>query len=312
MRVQVILNPAAGAGRAGGLATEIRSAFAARGITAKVVPTRRAGDALRMVADLSSPEIDAVVSAGGDGTLFEVVNGLCEIPQERRPSLGVIPLGTGNAFARDLGLEPWAWQSGVNLICDGKVRAVDLARVECRDRSFHCINILGCGFVVTAGMAARRFKRLGTAAYTAGVLAAMARLTSFPMRLEVDGEPLHLDALFATISNSRYTGTDFQIAPLARLDDGLLDLTLVRAVTRRRLLRLFPRVFKGSHITRPEVITRQARCIRLLAPDRLALSPDGEFTGTTPATITCVPGALRVFAPAFATPGALQAWGASQ
>jgi diacylglycerol kinase (ATP) len=293
LNVLLILNPHAGGGRARRLEQPIRRAFADQGIAVELLLADQAGAARRFAADRGAG-VDVLACAGGDGTLFEVVNGLCELPLQQRPVLAVLPLGTGNAFARDLGLQPGAWRDGVSLACTGAPMPVDLAHASCGDDRFHYINTLGCGFAVVAGLAASRCKWLGRAAYTVGTLCALPRLQAYPLRLEMDGEPLELEATLAMVCNSRYTGTRFLVAPGARLDDGLLDLTIVRAVSRSRLLRLFPRVYDGSHVALPEVMVRRARKLHIHAPAGLALSPDGEFRGATPVTVECVPAALRV------------------
>lgn len=257
--------------------------------------TQGPGHATELAAGLAERH-DAVVCAGGDGTLFEMVNGLMELPADRRPTLGVVPLGTGNAFARDLGLLPWQWRKALQAVVGGHARCVDVGRVRTGTQEFHFINIVGAGFVTKAGLAARRFKPLGKAAYTAGVLIALWRLSAWPLRVEADGEALEDEALFVEVSNSRYTGTHYLMAPGARLDDGHLDLTLVRRVSRRRLLRLFPTIYDGTHVDQPEVRVRQARRIVITGPG-LLLSADGEFRGELPAEIECLPGALQVFAP---------------
>jgi len=148
---------------------------------------------------------------------------------------------------------------------------------------------------VDAGLAALRFKFLGTAAYTLGVLSALLTLKTRRLRIELDGELIEQDNLFVAVSNSRFTGTHFLMAPHARLDDGLLDVTLVRRLPRHRLLRLFPTIFDGSHVAFEEVTTRQVQCIRVAEPAGLPLMTDGEFRGRTPLDIHCLPGELRLF-----------------
>ena len=112
--------------------------------------------------------------------------------------------------------------------------------------------------------------------------------------LEVDGEAIEREATFLEISNSRFTA-DFLMAPEARIDDGLLDITLLGKISRRRLLRLFPTVFRGEHVRYPEVETFTARNIRITSIQPKILSPDGELLGTTPAGVTCLHRALEVF-----------------
>jgi diacylglycerol kinase (ATP) len=167
---------------------------------------------------------------------------------------------------------------------------------HCRtgNHEFHYLNILGAGFVTDVTAAASRLKILGSNAYTIGVVYTTAFLDTFNLRLEIDGEVVERPTTFVEISNSRYTA-DFLMAPEASIDDGLLDVTLLGRISRRRLLRLFPTVFRGEHIVYDEVETFRARKITLVNEHPKALSPDGELIGETPAEVNCLHRALEVF-----------------
>ena len=297
MTIHVLLNPSAGGGRAGSLRTELSAAFAAQGSPVTLHLTGEAGAATRQARDLGATGDDVVVAAGGDGTLHEVVNGLMQCPPDRRPALGLVPLGTGNAFARELGLLPGQWLEAVAIVAAGHQRPVDVGLARCGASDFHFLNILGAGFVAQAARAAQRCKWLGRGAYTVGTLGAVAAMRSHPMRVVVDGQVLEGRFLMVEVSNSRYTGTHFLMAPGARLDDGLLDVTLVRALPRRRLLQLFPSIYDGSHVGFDEVTVLQGREIRLDAGAAMPLVVDGELRGQAPVTVSCLPGALQMLAP---------------
>jgi diacylglycerol kinase (ATP) len=291
----MVFNPHAAVGRAARLLPALRAALQ-QFATLDVLETRGAGDAVERVARADLSGCDGLIAAGGDGTLFEVLNGLYAQPAGRRVPLGVVPVGTGNAFARDLGLLPGDWERGVGLIRAGRQRRVDVGRVTHAGGSYHFLNIVGAGLPVDAMRTAERLKFLGKSAYSIAALWRALRLQTYPLRLEIDGQAIEQEALFVEISNSRYTGTSFLMAPAAEFDDGLLDLTVLRRLSRRRLLRLFPTIYRGRHVRHAEVLTRRARCVRLLAPAGLQLAPDGEFCGTLPATVECLPGVLAIFA----------------
>jgi len=301
----MIFNPHASFRRAGRLLPVVRDALQ-RFAEVDVLLTRCAGDAMEQVAAADLAGYDGLLAAGGDGTLFEVLNGLYRHPPQRRPPLGLVPVGTGNAFARDLGLQAGDWEKGVALIEARRQQRVDVGRVEpecpegtgvaAGDLPFHFLNIIGAGLPVDAMRAAERIKFIGSSAYSIAALWSALRLHSYPLVIEVDGERLEQDALFVEISNTRYTGTSFLMAPAARLDDGLLDVTLVRRLSRWRLLRLFPTIYRGRHVAYPEVTTLQARSITIRAPGGLALAPDGEFRGLAPVTVNCLHRDLEIFA----------------
>jgi diacylglycerol kinase (ATP) len=291
----MVFNPHAAAGRAARLLPALRAALQ-QFATLEVLETRGAGDAVQRVAQADLAGCDGLLAAGGDGTLFEVLNGLYAQPAERRVPLGVVPIGTGNAFARDLGLRPGDWEKGVGIVRAGRQRRVDVGRVSHDGGAYHFLNIVGAGLPVDAMRTAERLKFLGKSAYSVAAMWRAMRLQTYPLRLELDGEIIEQEALFVEISNSRYTGTSFLMAPAAEFDDGLLDVTVLRRLSRRRLLRLFPTIYRGRHVDYAEVLTRRARCVRLLAPPGLPLAPDGEFRGCTPATVECLHRDLSIFA----------------
>jgi diacylglycerol kinase (ATP) len=301
----MVFNPHASFRRAGRLLPSVSAALR-RVAEVDVLLTRCAGDAMEQVAAADLAGYDGLLAAGGDGTLFEALNGLYRHPPGRRPPLGLVPVGTGNAFARDLGLLPGDWEKGIELIAARRLRRVDVGRVDPvglegsgapeRTRPFHFLNIIGAGLPVDAMRAAEHIKFIGSSAYSVAALWRALRLKTYPLVVELDGERLEQDALFVEVSNTRYTGTSFLMAPEARLDDGLLDVTLVRRLPRRRLLRLFPTIYRGGHVVYPEVTTRQARSVTILAPGGLPLAPDGEFRGHAPVTVSCLHRDLEIFA----------------
>jgi len=296
MRLLLVFNPHAGAGRAAQLLSGVRSAlesFAAL----DVLKTGGAGDATRQVAKADLSMYDGLIAAGGDGTLFEVLNGLYLHDKAQRIPLGLVPVGTGNAFSRDLGLLPGDWGKAVGLIRAGRLRQVDVGRVEMPSETWYFLNIVGAGLPVDAMNLAAQLKFLGNSAYTMAALWRVIKLKSYPLSIEIDGKTINQDSIFLEISNTRYTGTSFLMAPDAVLDDGLLDVTLLRRSSRLRLLRLFPTIYKGHHVRYAEIQTCKAQEIRITAPENLVLAPDGEIKGCTPATITCLPRDLQIFGP---------------
>jgi diacylglycerol kinase (ATP) len=297
LKLLLIFNPHAASRRAAHLLPGVREAMA-QFADVDLLQTRGPGDAQNRVAQADLTEYDGLVAAGGDGTLFEVLNGLYAHPRERRRPLGLVPVGTGNAFARDLGLLPGDWEKGVALIGRGVARRMDVGRVEMGrgEPPYFFLNIVGVGLPADAMKSAERLKLLGSSAYSLAAFWRAMVLKTYPLSFEIDGERFDQDALFIEISNTRYTGTSFLMAPAARADDGLLDVTVVRRLSRWRLLRLFPTIYRGRHVEHPEVFTCQARSVRIGGPERLSLAPDGEFRGHTPATITCLHRDLEIFA----------------
>jgi YegS/Rv2252/BmrU family lipid kinase len=294
VKVLLIFNPRAAHRRAEKLLPEIRKTFQKYDFQFDLYSTEYPGHAVRIVERAVLDDYDGVVAAGGDGTLFEVVNGCYRNPAGHRIPLGVLPTGTGNAFARDLALETGQLEQAVEIIRRDHPRPVDVGRFRIGDDQFYYLNILGLGFVADVTAAAEKLKMFGNLAYTYGVFVRTLFLKSYPLMIEVDGKRLERENIFTEISNTRYT-SNFLMAPHAEIDDGKLDLTLLGPLTRRRLLKCFPLIFTGEHIHLPEVETFQAKHIRISTSVPKVLTPDGELVGTTPVEVECLHRDLEVF-----------------
>jgi len=294
MKLLLVANPCAGHGRAGRLLAEVSDTCRNLGLEVDTRLTERPGHATEIIEAENLAPFDGVVATGGDGTVFEAVNGLFRNPAGPAVPFGVLPMGTGNSFSRDLGLERGQVREAFELVAGGATRKVDVGLCHTGNRDLYYLNILGVGFVSDVTATAAKLKLLGNASYTIGVVYRTAFLGTFGLELELDGNIIEREATFLEISNSRFTA-DFLMAPEAKIDDGLLDVTLLGRISRRRLLRLFPSVFKGEHVQYPEVETFTARSIKVVSDQPKILTPDGELIGTTPADVTCLHHALDVF-----------------
>jgi diacylglycerol kinase (ATP) len=297
MRILVVYNPHAGGGRARKLLPAIRQCLAEKSIDAEFALTEARGHAATLAEQSDLTPFDAVVSAGGDGTLFEVLNGYLRNPGAHKPALGLIPNGTGNAFMKELGLRKSDWRRAIDIIAFGNTRNVDVGRMEAQGQTWYFLNIVGMGFIAEIAATAARLKWLGNSAYTLAVLLRLPWLKAQTLSLEIDGKTVEREGVFVEIANSSYTGTSFLIAPKARLDDGLLDVVLLKRISRIGLLRLFRAVYDGSHIRHPQVEYLQARSISVTESNPGQLVPDGEIVGKSPARFECLPGAVRFLWP---------------
>jgi diacylglycerol kinase (ATP) len=246
----------------------------------------------------TGPGTDGVVVAGGDGT---VNLALQELAGTGIP-LGIIPGGTGNDLATGLGLRALDVDAAADVIAAGRTRVIDLARVTRDDGTSRFYGtVLASGFDsrVNDRANAMRWPR-GGSRYNLAILIEFLTLHGVPFRLELEDAGgvttrVEHDLVMATVGNGRTYGGGIPICPNADLADGLLDVTLVRPAGRLRLLRLLPRVYAGTHTTRPEVSTHRVRRVRLVSPGVTAYA-DGDPIGRLPLTVEAVPGALTVFA----------------
>jgi diacylglycerol kinase (ATP) len=288
----IIANPRAGHGRGARVLSEVEVHLADRNIVHQTAVSLRPGHVTELAAEAAGRGESPLVLVGGDGTLFEALNGM--VKAGRFVPVAQIPVGTGNSFIKDLGIE--SIDDGLRALAGGRTRTVDVGRVRSAAGEYHFVNLVGAGFVANVGSRAVSFKLFGDLSYTIGVLLEVMVLRARPLRLTVDGKESVRDAIFIEVCNSRKTGGDMIMAPAAEVDDGKFDVVIAKAMNRRTLLKLFPLIFKGEHVKDSHVET--FRCSRISVnfepPQRV--TPDGEILGTTPLEIEVVPRALEVFA----------------
>ena len=294
MKILLVYNPFAGHGRGQKLLPRVQSAFESQEIEVDLITTEYKGNGTEIVAKADFTKYDGVVAAGGDGTLFEVINGYYKNTSGKKIPLGVLPVGTGNAFARDLDLHTSDWEKAIGIIGDGKTKKVDVGRFSTNGTIYYYLNILGIGFVSDVTATAHQLKVFGNISYTFAVFYQTLRLNSNRVQLEIDGKALELDATFIEISNTRYTA-NFLMAPAAKIDDGLLDVTIAKKLNRRKLLSSFPKIFTGEHVNLDEVDTYQAKNITIHTDVPKIMTPDGEILGETPTEVTCLANDVEVF-----------------
>jgi len=294
VKLLYIHNPNAGHGRADKQLPEVEAAFTKRGVDFHLCRTDYPEHAIALVREMDLSSFDGVVAAGGDGTLFEVLNGYFQNPVDKKPPLGILPVGTGNAAVRDMNLDRDHWEEAVDIIVAGKTRKVDAGRFTTHGQTYYFMNILGLGFVADVTATAKKLKVFGNTSYTLGVLYQTLRLPQHQLTITIDGETLKRKNLFVEVSNTRYT-SNFLMAPQAEIDDGFLDITLANNLSRRRLLKVFPKVFTGEHVHEPEVEVFKAKSIKIETTPAKVLTPDGELLGITPLEIDCLKQAVEVF-----------------
>ncbi|MDT0631884.1 diacylglycerol kinase family lipid kinase [Rubrivirga sp. S365] len=307
MSALVLLNPAAADGRAGRRRPALVAALAAAGLDADVVATRGPGDAERLARGAGRAAL--VVAAGGDGTVYEVVNGLTAHGRGG-PALGVLPLGTGDDFASALGVPP-RLDDAARVLTATPPRPLDLGEVTWDDvagahvRRF--ANALGAGFDAHVAWLVAETKWLGgRAAYLAAVPRALWawRRPTVSARVSVGGAVVFDGPLFlCEVGNGPSVGGGFRLTPDAVLDDGLLDVCLAGHLTPTRAVRLLPRSLTGAHTAAPEVVTGRGRRVEVEATaGPLTLHADGEVLALDARRVRAdvLPGALRVVAPALA------------
>jgi len=294
MKILLIFNPNAGHGHAGKMLSQVERAFNDHNIEFDLQLTQFPGHGIEIIRNADLSVYDGLVAAGGDGTLFEVINGYFQHPAEMWIPIGILPIGTGNAFARDLDLDRSKWMEAIKIIANQKTRKVDIGKFHSNGQDYYYLNILGLGFVADVTGIAHKLKLIGNFSYTLGVLIRTIFLSADTLSIEIDGKNIERKCTFVEISNTRYTA-NFLMAPKAIIDDGLLDVTIALKLNRRRLLKCFPKIFTGEHVLMPEIETFQAKSIKIVSKKTKVLSPDGELFGTTPVEIECLKQKIEVY-----------------
>jgi diacylglycerol kinase (ATP) len=270
----------------------------AQGLSIDLRYTQSAGDGTRLAAQALAEGFRRFIVVGGDGTAFEVLNGVA--PQlgatdpAQRVTLGFLPFGTGNSFLRDFG--DAGADAAAAAILQGRTRACDAVRVTHKTGVLHYLNLLSFGFVAdVCTLTNHRFKPFGAAGYGLGVVGTLAQLHSRPVKMRLDGGALwEQAATFVSINNSRYTGGSMMMAPYADTADGQLDVVVCGKMGRLTLLETFPKIFSGNHVHHHAVTASRARVIELFEDGPVDLMIDGEVLRYQPQRVEVLPGALDV------------------
>lgn len=288
----MLTNPASGHGNAPHAAEKAIARLQQRGLDVIEIVGSNAEHARRLLDAAVDKGTDALVVAGGDGVISDALQavGNTNIP------LGIIPAGTGNDHAREFGLPTNDPVAAADIVADGWTETVDLGRI--RDRTgitkwFGTVAAAGFDSLVTDRANRMRWPR-GRMRYNLAMLAELSALRLLPFRLVLDGrEEIVTDLTLAAFGNARSYGGGMLICPTADRADGKLDVTMVHSASRTRLIRLFPTVYKGTHVDLDEVTTARATSVDVESPG-INVYADGDYVCALPAEISVAPGALRV------------------
>ncbi|MEU5433330.1 diacylglycerol kinase [Streptomyces sp. NPDC020719] len=292
--ITLFVNPTAGRGRGAHAAQPAASALRAAGFSVRTVLGEDAHDALRRAREAVAGGTGALIAVGGDG----MVNLALQAVAGTRTPLGVVAVGTGNDFARALGLpvrDPAAaGRLAAEALKGAEIRDIDLGRAG--DSWFG--TVLASGFDSRVNDRGNRMRwPTGRFKYDLAMVAELAAFRPIPYRVTLDGgEVREIEATLVAVGNGSSYGGGMRICADAVMDDGLFDITVVGDCSRATLVKVFPKVYKGTHLSHPKVTTYRAAAITLDAP-RVTGYADGEPLGPLPLAAECVRGAVRVLAP---------------
>lgn len=297
-RYLAIVNPAAGGGKRGKLLAPALERLRTAGIEVDVASTASAGQASEIARHAYGRGMRNFIAVGGDGTAYEVVNGL--FPQSgtaERPTLAFLPLGTGNSFLRDFSHE--GIEHAMESLLAGRQRPCDVLRLRHRTGVIHYINLLSMGFSAdVATLRARRFSAWGELGYIVSIFLTLARFhrRPFPVRADTETNFDSRPCLFVTFSNSKFTGGTMMIAPQADINDGLIEYVRWGPIGRLGLIRNLSGLYDGTHIQHPLAERKAAHCIEFKLDGPVDVMVDGEVLSLQCEELDVLPAALNVVA----------------
>jgi YegS/Rv2252/BmrU family lipid kinase len=289
MKTGYVVNPVAGKRKSVELIPRIKEAAQKRGQETCLYITEGPGDAEKKAVAALIDGCRVVVAVGGDGTVNEVVNGIAE----SGAVMGVIPAGSGNDFARTLGI-PLDFEEALECVLQGETRSMDVGLINGR----RFVNVASVGFDAQVVLETYKIKKRirGPLAYPLGVLKTLAGYRPFAMEIETAERTIRKQVLLAAVANGVYYGGGMKIAPEAVADDGLFDVLVVEDMPRLKILRLFPMIYSGRHLSRSEVEYFRTGKIKISCEEG-HINSDGEIIGSCPVEMVMHAGGITVIVP---------------
>lgn len=287
--IALLTNPKSGKGKGGRILDQILPRLRSAGFAVRSLQGRDADEALDLAHEVVRDGVETLAVVGGDGMVHLAIQALAH--SETR--LGLIPAGTGNDVARYLGLPRKDAAAAVDVLSRGKERTIDLAKAG----PTYYVTVAACGFDAIVNERANKMTwPKGQMRYNIASVAELRTFKPIPYVIEVDGVEHRFDAMTVAVGNGESFGGGLQITKGAALDDGLLDIVAVGPLTKPQFLRLYPKLFSGTHVTHPAYMHFSGRSVTVAAPGITAYA-DGERLAELPLTIDIAPQALRVVVP---------------
>ena len=292
--VALVVNPASGRQRGEEIARIAQRRMQAVGLQVRIAHGRGLEQVRAGLSELLDAGTDTVVVVGGDGAL----HGVMDLLVAAEATIGLLPAGTGNDTARALGIPVQDPVAALEIVLAGHRRRIDLARTGTATGTGAWVTT-----VVASGFDSKVNERANTMAWPRGnmryniaIAAELRAFSPLAFRLELDGVTIEREAMLVAVGNGPSFGGGLRIAEGAVLDDGLLDVCIINPVSKAKLVRVFPRLRTGTHVTLPEFERHLVRRVTLESPGIVAYG-DGERLGPLPTTVEVVPGAMSVLTP---------------
>lgn len=289
MHFGLVVNPASGKKQGEAIAGRVADQLRSAGHVTVPVHGRGVAEVRQSLQGAVAGGIDGVVVVGGDGAL----HGVLDLVADTELVFGLVPAGTGNDTARSLGIPVKNVDAAVDIIVAGGLRTIDLARTD----HAHVATVVASGFdsKVNERANAMTWPR-GNMRYNLAIVKELREFQPLQFSLVLDGIPIEREAMLVAVGNGPSFGGGLRICEGASMDDGLLDVVVINPVSKATFLRVFPQLYRGTHVNLPEFERHRVREVTRTSPGIVAYG-DGERLGPLPMTTTIRPGALRVFTP---------------
>lgn len=303
-KVYLLINPYSGKKKGLQVAEKAKLLLEISEIKVEMHVSKHPGHLIEIAGSLAVKSDEAIVVVGGDGSLSETITGwMINSKDNSNIRFGLIPAGTGNSQANDLGLK--STEDAVSRITNGDCQHIDLARVELTEglpgntkgkitRFSH--NLVTWGLGVDSTIKAEKMRWMGSIRYDVGILMAIMANNRRHASLYLDGQKMEDDYTLFLVQNSQTGGSLLPLAPGASLDDGLMDIGILKQMTRRDILKAFGMLKKeGRHVFHPRVVYHRFKQLRIETPEPTAINIDGENIGSTPITMEVLPLEVKIF-----------------
>ena len=287
-----VVNQKAGKQRSKAIVHEIKDILVQKKIDFHFFNSDKGGSIIEFIQTENLTDLDGLCVLGGDGTINEAINGLMLSDQSQSLPLGIIPIGSGNAFAETLGeLDPI---KALSNILTGETRLIDVFTIDDREKTYFAINIIGWGMAAEVNILAEKLRWMGGIRYSIASLITVMRMKQKHLKVNLGKNNIEGKALFFLALNNVHTGKGMRMAPNAILDDGLIDIILVRSASKSRVLKIFTQLFSGTHVEDPYVEYSQITSFDI-ETENDPLNIDGENIGSSPIKVELINKAVRIF-----------------
>ena len=294
MKFCFIVNPNSGVKKSLNIFEQVEKVFKSKNIIPDLFITEHRGHAIDIIKNIEIDSYKGIIIIGGDGTFHEVVNGLFQRSDNKTLPIGVIPGGSGNSFLYDnFTTDPLLISEQILNLNE---RSIDIIEVKTDSEKLYSINLTGWGLVTDIGYFAEKNRWLGPSRYTIISIIEIIKNKIRNATLSFNDKNIKKEFTFVIACNTKHVGKGMKMAPNAQIDDGLLDLIIVNGkISRLKLFKTLPKLFKGTHIDDPEVEYLQLKEFSLHTNSNDMLNIDGELKGETPIEVKIIPKAIKIF-----------------